>query len=416
MHKFAWIFSIAFFSVSLAQQFDYRESTAILCMPEFHGRGYVNGGDSIAASYIASAYKEIGIIEYPNSHFFQSFEFPVNSFPNEMEVVLGDRTLIPGVHFVVEPSSSGFTGEMNLISALISDLYDQNLNLSNWPKNTGIVVKNFGFGGDTLRKVSQYLVKLASVIPIVEVVNAKFTWSVSSTSTKNLYLLIQDSIFKDNFNKIKVNIDSEFKKSHRSQNVIGYLPSKKKNAKTIVFTAHYDHLGRMGKDTYFPGANDNASGCSMLLYLANHFKNHPSKYNFVFIAFGGEEAGLIGSRHYVQNPFFPLQDIRFLVNLDLLGSGEDGITVVNATAFPKEFELLNKINKKKNYLKNVKSRGPAANSDHHFFTVAGVPAFFIYTMGPNKNYHDVFDKYENLTFSVFENIGNLVVDFVRKVK
>ena len=98
-----------------------------------------------------------------------------------------------------------------------------------------------------------------------------------------------------------------------------------------------------------------------------------------------------------------------------MGSGEEGITAVNATLFPKEFELLTRINMKKKYLKAIKSRGPAANSDHYFFTEAGVPAFFIYTMGSNKNYHDVFDKYENLTFSAFENIGNLIIDFVRKL-
>ena len=415
MRKFAWIFSIAFYYVSFAQQFDYRESTAILCSPQFHGRGYVSGGDSIAASFIANSFKEIGLSAYPNSNFFQSFDFPVNTFPNTMEVLLGDRILSPGIHFVVEPSSKGFSGELNLKIASVSELYSKNFNLKNWPKNTGLVIRNFGYGGDTIRKVSEYLSKLALSIPIIEVVNAKFTWSVSTTSFKNLYLQIQDSIFGSNPEKISVKVDSEFKKVHQARNVIGFLPSKKKNAKTIVFSAHYDHLGRMGKDTYFPGANDNASGCSMILYLAEHFKNHPSNYNLVFIAFAGEEAGLIGSHHYVQNPLFPLKDIRFLINLDIMGSGEEGITAVNATPFPKEFEMLTKINKKKKYLKTIKSRGPAANSDHYFFTEAGVPTFFIYTMGLNKNYHDVFDKYENLTFSAFENIGDLIIDFVKKL-
>jgi hypothetical protein len=415
MRKFAWILSIAFYSLSFSQQFDYIESTAILCSPELHGRGYVNGGDSIAASYIASSFKEIGLSAYPNSNFFQSFEFPVNTFPNSMEVVMGDRILTPGLHYVVEPSSNGFRGELNLKTASASELYNQNLNLKNWQKNTGLVVRNFGFGGDTIRKISEYLSKLASSLPVVEIVNSKFTWSVSTTSFRNLHLQVQDSIFVNTPEKIKINIDSQFKNIHRTQNVIGFLPSKKKNAKTIIFSAHYDHLGRMGKDTYFPGANDNASGCSMLLYLAEHFKNHPSNYNLVFIAFAGEEAGLIGSHHYVQNPLFPLKDIRFLINLDIMGSGEEGITAVNATLFPKEFEMLTKINKKKKYLKTIKSRGPAANSDHYFFTEAGVPTFFIYTMGLNKNYHDVFDKYENLTFSAFENIGDLIIDFVKKL-
>jgi hypothetical protein len=415
MRKFAWIFSIAFYSVSFTQQFDYRESTSILCSPELHGRGYVSGGDSLAASYIAKSFRDIGLAAYPNSDFFQFFEFPVNTFPNKMEVIHGDRNLTPGIHFIVEPSSKGFSGELNLKTVSVSELYNHNLDFKNWPKNTGLIFRNFGYGGDTLKKVSQYLSKCASSIPIVEVVNSKFTWSVSTISSRNLYLQVQDSLLGSTHEKIKINIDSEFKKEHRTQNVIAFLPSKKKNAKTIVFSAHYDHLGRMGKDTYFPGANDNASGCSMLLYLADYFKNHPSKYNILFIAFAGEEAGLIGSQYYVQNPLFPLKDIRFLVNLDIMGSGEEGITAVNATLFPKEFELLTKINNKKKYLKAIKRRGPAANSDHYFFTEAGVPAFFIYTMGSNKNYHDVFDKYENLTFSAFENIGNLIIDFVRKI-
>lgn len=414
MHKIGWIISIGLSSAFFSQNFDYKSFTKTLCSPEYHGRGYVKGGDSLAASYIASSFKDIGLTAYSN--FFQSFEFPVNTFPSNMEVVLGDRKLTPGIHFIVEPSSKGFSGDLNLKTVPVSELYNQNLTLKNWPKNTGLVFKNFGYGGDTLKKVSQYLSKIASSIPIVEVVNSKFTWSVSTTNSKNLYLQVQDSLFGNTPEKIKFNINSEFKNEHRTQNVIAYLQSKKKNAKTIVFSAHYDHLGRMGKDTYFPGANDNASGCSMLMYLADYFKNHPSKFNLMFIAFAGEEAGLIGSNYYVQNPLFPLKDIRFLVNLDIMGSGEEGITAVNATLFPKEFELLNKINKKKKYLNAIKSRGPAANSDHYFFTEKGVPAFFIYTMGSNKNYHDIFDKYENLTFSAFENIGNLVIDFVKKMK
>ncbi len=74
----------------------------------------------------------------------------------------------------------------------------------------------------------------------------------------------------------------------------------------LVFSAHYDHLGQMGKDIYFPGANDNASGTSMLLNLAKYYSQNRPKYSVLFIAFGGEEAGLIGSEYYVKNPLVPL--------------------------------------------------------------------------------------------------------------
>ena len=95
-----------------------------------------------------------------------------------------------------------------------------------------------------------------------------------------------------------------------------------------------------------------------------------------------------------------------------MGSGEEGITVVNATLHPEKFEQLSSINKQFNYLPIIKQRGKAANSDHYWFSERGVPAFFIYTMGPNKNYHDIYDTYENLSFSKFIPISELLKKFI----
>jgi len=75
--------------------------------------------------------------------------------------------------------------------------------------------------------------------------------------------------------------------------------------------------------------------------------------------------------------------------------------------------MFEEINREQQLLKVVKSRGPAANSDHYWFTEKGVPAFFIYTMGPNKNYHDIFDTYENLSFSEYDDITKLLVSFFK---
>jgi len=74
--------------------------------------------------------------------------------------------------------------------------------------------------------------------------------------------------------------------------------------------------------------------------------------------------------------------------------------------------MLQEINASKLLLKEVKKRGPAANSDHYWFTEKGVPAFFIYTRGPNKHYHDVFDEYEALSFLEFQDITTLLIEFV----
>ena len=417
MHKSIWIVLSTIYSFSFSQKIDYKKFTEVLCSSEFHGRGYVNQGDSLAANYIAQTFSQIGILPLANSSedYFQSFSFPVNTFPRDLSVQLNSKVLTPGIHFLVDPASSSFSGTLNLNSISITDLYNQRNITSNFPKNTALLIRNLGFGGDTIAKVKQYLQKLANQIPIIEIVNTKLIWSVSQVKLNFPYLIIQDSVIGASPEKITINIDAEFKPLHSTRNVIGYIPSARKNAKTLVFSAHYDHLGRMGNDVYFPGGNDNASGSAMLVFLANYFKEHASKYNLVFIAFAGEEVGLLGSEYFVSHPLIKLKDIRFLINLDIMGSGEEGITAVNGTLFEKEFLLLQKINKKQKALPVIKKRGPAANSDHYFFTEAGVPSFFIYTMGPNKNYHDVNDTYENLSFKAFEKIGELLIAFTHKL-
>jgi hypothetical protein len=417
MHKSIWIVLSTIYSFSFSQKIDYKKFTEVLCSSEFHGRGYVNQGDSLAANYIAQTFSQIGILPLANSSedYFQSFSFPVHTFPRDLSVQLNSKVLTPGIHFLVDPASSSFSGTLNLNSISITDLYNQQVITSNFPKNTALLIRNLGCGGDTIAKVKQYLQKLANQIPIIEIVNTKLTWSVSQVKLNFPYLIIQDSVIGASPENIAINIDAEFKPLHSTRNVIGYIPSARKNAKTLVFSAHYDHLGRMGNDVYFPGGNDNASGSAMLVFLANYFKEHASKYNLVFIAFAGEEVGLLGSQYFVSHPLIKLKDIRFLINLDIMGSGEEGITAVNGTLFEKEFLLLQKINKKQKALPVIKKRGPAANSDHYFFTEAGVPSFFIYTMGPNKNYHDVNDTYENLSFKAFEKIGELLIAFTHKL-
>ncbi|MBL4735303.1 MAG: M28 family peptidase, partial [Flavobacteriales bacterium] len=181
---------------------------------------------------------------------------------------------------------------------------------------------------------------------------------------------------------------------------------------TIVFTAHYDHLGRMGNTTYFPGANDNASGVSMLLDLARFYMIDSIKYNVVFIAFAAEEAGLLGSKFYTENPLSPLKNIRFLVNIDLMGNGEEGITIVNGAIHHKEFELLCLLNDQNDLVPLVKKRGKAQNSDHYFFTENDVPAFFIYTLGGTKAYHDVFDISATLELKKYDEVFKLITGFI----
>ena len=161
----------------------------------------------------------------------------------------------------------------------------------------------------------------------------------------------------------------------------------------------------------FPGASDNASGTAMMLYLARYFSTHPQKYSIMYIAFSGEEAALIGSLYFTKHPVIPLKSIKFLTNIDIMGDATDGITVVNATEFPREFDELQKINTTNKLLPAIKSRGKAANSDHYYFTEAGVPSFFIYSDGGPGFYHDVYDRASTLSLNKVDNVAKLLIDF-----
>lgn len=415
MRKIALLFVLISF-YGFGQLEEVRRITETLCSPEFHGRGYVNGGDSIAAVFIGSEFEKRGL-EKVGGSYFQEYKFKVNTFPGQMQVTVDGSKLSPGTDFVVDPSSSGLKSKTLKLHALS---HDQHLNPDYLVElikelgesmTTAVVFDLKGFEGDSLKAAQQIMYEMATFVPIVQIVDTKFTWSVGEIQQFKLLLQVQRSSI-ENARELTVNIEAR-QFEHVARNVMAMLPaaSKPKKKKTVVFTAHYDHLGRMGSETYFPGANDNASGTAMLFYLADYFKTNPIDANVLFIAFSGEEAGLRGSKYYVEHDVYSLDQMDFVVNLDIMGSGEDGITVVNATLFEDEFATLVNLNDEFEYLKLVKKRGPAANSDHYWFTQKGVPAFFIYTMGPNKHYHDIEDTYQDLSFSEFQDIGELLVKF-----
>ena len=185
-----------------------------------------------------------------------------------------------------------------------------------------------------------------------------------------------------------------------------------------MLCGHYDHLGGMGREVYFPGANDNASGIAMMLDMVHYFKANPPKYSVAFIGFAAEEAGLVGSFHWVNEAekLLPLAKIKFLINMDLMGSGDEGIMAVNGTVFSTAFDSLVAINHRNDFLPEVKARGKAANSDHYFFTEKGVPSFFFYLMGKYRHYHDIEDNAKNLRLSEFyDKAFKLVVNFTESM-
>jgi len=402
-------------SAQTAQEYG-KNIVKIVASPDFFGRGYVNNGCAIAADFIESKFKEYGLKPY-GKKFKQYFSFDVNTFPTVVEMKVDNVVLDTGKEFIVSPISGSSKGNFSLFwidstnfPAIIEKMKSMRLGSS-----IAFVLDKKGITNkDTLALFTEFKYYLASLGPIIEIEEKKFTWSVGHQEAPYAMVSVLRSYLSKENEKITFNIEQKFERNYKVANVIGYIEGKCQK-KNIVISAHYDHLGMMGQKVYFPGANDNGSGTAMLLYLAKYYSVHKPKYNMVFMSFAGEEAGILGSKYYTENPLFPLKEITFLTNLDLAGTGEEGITVVNGTLYKKQFKKLGKINIEKKYLEKVKLRGPAANSDHYFFTQSGVPAFFIYTNGGIKAYHDVFDQSETLPLTEFNDYSQLLISFFQKL-
>ncbi len=406
-----------------AQRIDLAKSwIQKLASPELHGRGYVNRGDSIAAAFLQSKFKEFGLESFTPGY-LQHYTMSVNTFPNTMELKINDKRITPGFGYVIQSNSFSYTGKLNIIEISQKKLRKKNiekqLGIKN-SKNTILLCRSYDFPknkkkaeqikANITRLRTENLFKTKGLIIVNE---NRLMWGVSANRKTTDYLVF--NVNKDSLPENPQVADVDFKSmkinNYESQNVIGYVKGKEVPDSFIVLTAHYDHLGRMGSEAIFPGANDNASGTSMVLDLARYYASDSAKprYSMVFMLFSGEEAGLLGSQFNADHPLFALQKTKLLINLDMVGTGSSGITVVNGEKFPQVWEVFNRINTEKNYLKLVAKRGEACNSDHCPFYQKGVTSIFIYAMGSEfTEYHNAWDQVERLPLTKYSEIFKLV--------
>ncbi len=393
----------------------YEEDKRILetlCSSEFGGRGYVNSGDSLAAEFLAKEFSALGLSPIGGSY-FQKFSFPINTFPGDVLLEINGKKLTPGSEFLVHPASGNTEETAKTKVFQIADFNNGTFTKHIAEIQSGELIPVLSPGEttnrDTLMGLQQAAESIAEISPVI-LLSSHLSWHLSQKQLNHAIVEIHKDFFQEG--EVKIKVEAKLKQ-HTARNVLAEIPAKGKAKKTIVFTAHYDHLGRMGQDTYFPGANDNGSGTTMLLSIARELIKEKSDTRYVFIAFAGEEVALLGSKYFVENPKLKLKDIDFLLNLDILGGAQENITVVNGTEFKDDFDRLVQLNHEKGYLPKVKSRGPSANSDHHWFFAKGVPCFFIYTAGDNKHYHVPEDHAADVDMKTFMQVRNLLLDYAK---
>jgi hypothetical protein len=175
----------------------------------------------------------------------------------------------------------------------------------------------------------------------------------------------------------------------------------------VVIGAHYDHLGSDGRKV-FCGADDNASGASVVLEMARRFAKKRTKRTIVLVAFSGEEMGVLGSRHYVNNPV-ALETPVAMINMDMVGRLRENLIVFGADTGDKFKEYL-----KDSPIKIAYNRDAIGPSDHTSFVLKGIPAVHLFT-GAHPDYHKPGDTADKINYDGLRKVADLVESLARRI-
>ena len=202
-------------------------------------------------------------------------------------------------------------------------------------------------------------------------------------------------------------------------NVIGYLDNQAEN--TVVIGAHYDHLGMGGEGSLYRegeaihnGADDNASGVAVLMQLADRLLIESllgMDNNYLFIAFSGEEEGLLGSNYFVKNPTINTKKVSYMINMDMVGrlNAEKTLAVYGVGTSP---ILKQTVNANSGDLKIMEHESGVGPSDHTSFYLADIPVLHFFT-GQHQDYHKPTDDAEKLNYEGMEMISDYIFNIVK---
>ncbi len=405
----------------LAQDTSYvRRIITDLASPDFHGRGYVKNGDKKAAGYLLSEVKQLGLKSF-NDTYTQDLSFPVNTYPGKVEISANGNVLIPGVDYLVRGDSPSLKGKFKIawINKKVVEHEDALVNMiNNVDKNYFIAIDTAGIENETILDLIKFIrdenpTKAKGIIWMNynNLIYRPYKWQ-----KKFVTIEMKPESFDPDIQEINLNLKARFRKKHRTENVIAFYPGQVDTF--IVMVAHYDHIGRMGNDCYFPGANDNASGSAAVLDFARHISSQKEKpyYSYAFMWFAAEEVGLLGSKYYTEHPFFPLNQIKYLFNYDMVGTGDEGLSIVNALTHPDLFERIERLNEEHGFFDNIRGGKASSNSDHYYFTTHDITAFFFFTRGEFRAYHNIHDKAQDVPLSGYEPFFQLILKFIDQIE
>lgn len=201
------------------------------------------------------------------------------------------------------------------------------------------------------------------------------------------------------------------------KNVIGMLEGNDPSLKSqyVIIGAHYDHLGGDSGGTYYPGADDNGSGTVSVMFAAKVIGQlkHKIKRTVLFMAFSGEEKGLVGSEFYVDNPIFPLKDTIYMINLDMVGYLDKGeLSFLGGQNSQYAASLMDQVMRKYPKVKAEVTGSAGGGSDHVGFISKNIPACFMHTGMGGGVYHQPTDTADKIDYPGLTNVAKMGIELL----
>lgn len=428
MKKLTCLIFAAVLAFSCAEEkFDhlaaFENIVADLASPEFAGRSLYQDGELRTAEYIMGKFNEYCTSDFVEKPFLQPFNYPLNTTRGDMFFAVDSVEYQPFQDYVIKEFSTGADRTMPIVYALEEDIYTPDkfsAYLGSLGAENSFVVLDYD-KFHTLPSEGDRYFKYLKDLNLGGVI---FKWSekpnyfkARAFFTTPYPVVCVGPDFPVQAKEATVKFQNEFIEDYTANNVIARIKGTSGSDSCYVFVAHYDHLGMMGKDNVCLGANDNASGTAALLTLAQYYSqpaNRP-EIDMMFLWVGGEEANLLGSKYYVNNPVYPLENIKYLINLDMIGDTPDMLYYEGGEEANKGLDLFMEINKAHGYFPNPHRGELVDNSDHYYFAMAGVPAMYFESKGEYyKYYHSPDDNLEHFTSESYKMIFEMVKEFVHR--
>lgn len=449
-----------------------------LASDELEGRFSGSAGERLAGDYIAKEFESYGLKKMFGSSYFQEFDFTSNielGENNSLSIKTSDGTVDLKINddFVTAPFSGNFNFEGDLVFvgyAISSDKIDYDDFAGVDVNNKIVIAMRYNPDNDSTksefdafsalrRKASTAKEKGAKAIVFVngykpaeddKLIEFRYDRSsgIEDFAAVHVKRDIIDNLLKANgkdFKEVQETIDNTKKPLSFSldngsisiqtevkyntgvgRNVVGWIEGSDPVLKNeyIVLGAHYDHLGygevgslyRGDEVLIHNGADDNASGTTGLLELAEKIGSEPDNFkrSIIFMAFSGEELGLLGSIHIVNNSPVSIENIAAMLNMDMIGRmNEDTVLNLIGVGTSTNFKSLLEEKNKYGFKLSFTDDG-FGGSDHQSFTNKNIPVLFFFT-GTHEDYHKPSDDADKINSEAQEKIVKYVYDITEEL-